>query len=551
MLGFTHRGLLGGRINGRALEIGVCATASSGFFLLGYDQGVMSGIITEPIFLDTFPQMNSKNKEGAIQALVVAIYEVGCLFGALAMVAYGDKIGRRRAVLLGASIMIIGAILQTSSYGLAQLIVGRIVTGIGNGMSTSNIPVWQSEMAPPKIRGFLVLFEGALITGGIVVSYWLNYGFWFVTSHGSLQWRFPIGFQMLFGLLLIFGVLLFPESPRWLLKHGKEEDAAEIMGWLHECSPEDPQVRSDIDEINELNAATQGQKLTWGEFFGNKDRNMNLWRASAACGSQAMQQISGINLVTYYATTVFEDSLGFDGTLSRFMTAWLGTEYFLSACLALFIVDRLGRRFLMMSCAAGMAGCLLIIGACLSYANKSNKGPAYAATVFIFVYDSFFAIGWLGVTWLYPAEVTPIRTRAEAAGFATATNWIFNYLVVQLAPIMINTISWKTYFVFFCFNIAFVPIVYFFLPETNGYKLETLDAIFAQAHDKGENPVFTEKRVRKDGGKLQAIEATLQDESKDKPDDTKNGVEGVEDRSRGSNNGRSHQFDEEKHIDEL
>ncbi|KAF2767235.1 general substrate transporter [Teratosphaeria nubilosa] len=524
MLGFTHRGLLGGRVNGKALEIGVCATASSGFFLLGYDQGVMSGIITEPIFLDTFPQMNSKNKEDAIQALVVAIYEVGCLFGALAMVAYGDKIGRRRAVLLGASIMIIGAILQTSSYGLAQLIVGRIVTGIGNGMNTR----------------------------GIVVSYWLNYGFWFITSHGSLQWRFPIGFQMLFGLLLIFGVLLYPESPRWLLKHGKEEDAAEIMGWLHECSPEDPQVRSDIDEINELNAATQGQKLTWGEFFGNKDRNMNLWRASAACGSQAMQQISGINLVTYYAT-VFEDSLGFDGTLSRFMTAWLGTEYFLSACLALFIVDRLGRRFLMMSCAAGMAGCLLSIGACLSFANKSNKGPAYAATVFIFVYDSFFAIGWLGVTWLYPAEVTPIRTRAEAAGFATATNWIFNYLVVQLAPIMINTISWKTYFVFFCFNIAFVPIVYFFLPETNGYKLETLDAIFAQAHDKGENPVFTEKRVRKDGGKLQAIEASLQDESNntEKPDDMKNGVEGVEDRSEGSNNGHSHPFDEEKHIDEL
>lgn len=186
----AHKGLLGGRLTGRALQIGVCVTGSSGFLLLGYDQGVMSGIITEPIFLDTFPQMQQMNKSGAIQALVVAIYEIGCLIGALGIIRYGDKLGRRRSILLGACIMIIGAILQTASFGLAQLIVGRIVTGIGNGMNTSTIPVYQSEIAPPKIRGFLVLFEGALITLGIVISYWLNYGFWFVNGHGSLQWRY-------------------------------------------------------------------------------------------------------------------------------------------------------------------------------------------------------------------------------------------------------------------------------------------------------------------------------------------------------------------------
>lgn len=132
----------------------------------------MSGIITEPMFLQEFPSMAPKNKSGAVQALVVAIYEIGCLIGALGIVAFGDKLGRRRAVLIGASIMLVGTAIQTSSFGpsLAQLIVGRIVTGVGNGMNTSSIPVYQSEMAPPKIRGFLVLFEGALITGGIVVS---------------------------------------------------------------------------------------------------------------------------------------------------------------------------------------------------------------------------------------------------------------------------------------------------------------------------------------------------------------------------------------------
>jgi MFS family permease len=178
-------------------------------------EGVMSGIITEPEFLRQFPQMEPKNKSGAIQALVVAIYEIGCLIGAAGIIAFGDKLGRRRAVVIGACIMLVGAAIQTASFGIAQLIVGRIVTGVGNGMNTSTIPVWQSEMAPPKIRGFLVLFEGALITAGIMLAYWLNYGFWFVTQYGSFQWRFPIAFQAVFGVILILLIWLCPESPRY------------------------------------------------------------------------------------------------------------------------------------------------------------------------------------------------------------------------------------------------------------------------------------------------------------------------------------------------
>ncbi|KAL9526809.1 Sugar transporter [Sphaerulina musiva] len=493
----SHKGLLGDKLTGRWLQIGVCVTGSSGFLLLGYDQGVMAGIITEPNFLTYFPQMEPTNKSGAIQALVVAIYEIGCLMGAIGIIMYGDTLGRRRSILTGALIMCVGAVIQTTSFGLAQLIVGRIVTGIGNGMNTSTIPVYQSEIAPPKIRGFLVLFEGALITLGVMISYWLNYGFWFVTQHGSFQWRFPIAFQIFFAVLLIIGILLFPESPRWLLKHGKTEEAAEIMGRLENSSADSKQVRHDIREIQKINEMTEG-KLTWKEFFSN-GREMNGWRAMAAFLSQAFQQIGGINLVTYYATTVFEDSLNFDPALSRFMTAWLGTEYFLAAVVALFVVDKLGRRNLMMFGAGGMALSLLIIGATLSTGKMSG---AYAATVFIFVYDSFFALGWLGITWLYPAEVTPMRIRTQAAGLATCSNWIFNYAVVQLAPIMINRIAWKTYFVFFCFNIAFIPCIYFLFPETNGHKLETLDAIFNEAYEKNENPVFTEKRWRKLGAQV-------------------------------------------------
>ncbi|KAH0287531.1 general substrate transporter [Aureobasidium namibiae CBS 147.97] len=492
-MAFSHTGLLGDKLTGKSLEIGVCATASAGFLLFGYDQGVMSGIITEPIFLGTFPKMASDYKLGSIQALVVAIYEIGCLLGSFFIIGYGDKLGRRRAVLVGTLIMLVGTAIQASSTTLAQLIVGRVVTGAGNGMNTSSIPVWQSEIAPPKIRGFLVLFEGALITAGVMISYWLNYGLFFYNA-SSFQWRFPVAFQAFFGVILLAGIFAFPESPRWLLKHGKEKEAAQIMARLKQCDLEDKELKKEIDEIKRINEITAGTKLTVKEFFSNRD-DMNLWRASIAFASQAFQQIGGINLVTYYATVVFEDSLGFDPTFARLLTGVLGTEYFLAALVALFVVDRAGRRRLMMWNAGGMGLAMMVAGIGLSTGTHSG---ALAATVMIFLFNTFFAIGWLGITWLYPAEVTPIRIRAEANGLSTSANWLFNYAVVQLSPIMINSIAWKTYFVFMCFNFAFIPVVYYTFVETNGYKLETMDEIFRIAHKNGENPVKVEKRFRKD-----------------------------------------------------
>lgn len=219
----------------------------------------------------------------------------------------------------------------------------------------------------------------------------------------------------MFGIALIIGVLLYPESPRWLIKKGKTTQAREIMAILEGKDVEDPTLIADIEEMQRVNEITSSTKLTAKELLSN-GKEMNLWRLSAACLAQAFQQLGGLNLVTYYATTVFEDSLGFDPELSRLMTGCLGTEFFLAALVALVVVDRLGRRKLMLWGAMGMAISLLIIGACLSKATDTYKAPAYAATVFIFVYNTCFAIGWLGVTWLYPAEVTPIRIRAEANG---------------------------------------------------------------------------------------------------------------------------------------
>ncbi|KAI5237102.1 general substrate transporter [Aureobasidium subglaciale] len=265
------------------------------------------------------------------------------------------------------------------------------------------------------------------------------------------------------------------------------------MARLKQCGTDNEELQKEVKELKRINEMTSGSKLTVKEFFSNGP-DMNLWRASIAFAAQAFQQIGGMNLVTYYATVVFEDSLGFDPTFARLLTGVLGTEYFLAALVALFVVDRLGRRRLMMWNAGGMGLAMMIAGIGLS---QGNKRDAYAATVMIFLSNTFFAIGWLGITWLYPAGITPMRIRAEANGLSTSANWLFNYAVVQLSPIMINSIAWKTYFVFMCFNFAFIPVVYYTFVETNGYKLEAMDEIFHIAHQNGENPVKVEKRMRK------------------------------------------------------
>jgi hypothetical protein len=360
----------------------------------------MSGIITETDFLSYFPKMDPNNKRGAIQALVVAIYEIGCLLGSILIIGFGDKLGRRRAVLLGVIVMLIGTAIQASSFGIAQLIVGRIVTGVGNGMNTSSIPVWQSEMAPPNIRGFLVLFEGALIAGGSKSN--IHLAIFHANQHSNDllldKLRFllrnpirllPMALPNRFPSRLRSNPILWHPSPPRIpplapvsslyhlpqnitiltlhfSKHDKDEIAIEILCRLKKAPPNDPSILSEIAHIKKIKQITDGKPLTLAEFYSNGPE-MNRWRVTVGAVSQAFQQIGGTNLVTYYATTVFESSLGFSPALSRLLTACYGTLYLAAAVVALFVVDRYGRRKMMIVGSVGMGISALIIVWLLSH----------------------------------------------------------------------------------------------------------------------------------------------------------------------------------------
>ncbi|KAH7073607.1 general substrate transporter [Paraphoma chrysanthemicola] len=467
-------------LRGVKLNIAIAIVAGTDFALFGYDQGVMGGLLTLPSFLRYFPEIDtvhpppgsSPSHAATIQAITVGAYTLGCFFGAVATIWLGNMLGRKRTIFYGSVIMIVGAVLQTAAYGLPQLIVGRWVTGFGNGMNTSTVPTWQSETSKPHRRGQMVMIEGSLIVFGVMISYWLDLGFSFLEP-SSIAWRFPIAFQIILAIFILIFIPGLPESPRWLVLKGRNDEALEVLAALSDLPPEDKRIQQEYLAVKDV--VFEMEKGGFRECF-KMNRNRNFHRTALAYVNQMFQQISGINLVTYYAATIFENSIGLSPFLSRLLSACNGTEYWMASWIAIFTIEKFGRRSLMMFGAAGMSMSMAVLAGTTSKIGDASMG--LAATVFLFVFNSFFAIGWLGMTWLYPAEITPLSIRAPANAISTTANWAFNFMVVMVTPVAFANIGYQTYIIFAVINAFMVPSVYFFFPETAGRSLEEMDEIF-------------------------------------------------------------------------
>ncbi|KAL5521975.1 hypothetical protein ACEPAF_1831 [Sanghuangporus sanghuang] len=473
---------------GKTLTFALAFIAGTGFTLFGYDQGVMSALLTLQTFEDTFPQVVTDTpyptNHATLQSFVVAVYELGCLVGALSNLWVGDKLGRRRTIMVGGTIMIVGAALQTASVSYAMLVVARIITGIGNGLNTSTVPSWHAELSSAEKRGALIMLEGSLITFGIMISYWIDFAFfWLKTS--SASWRVPISFQILLALLMIVGVCFLPESPRWLMRKGMHTQALSVISALEDKPISNANVQRTYIGIHEaVKMEDQFASRGLSEVFTG-GRSQNFRRMSLGVLSQMFQQISGCNLIIYYATLLFE-RLGMNDVTSRIVAACNGTEMFLASLIAIFIVERVGRRKLMIFGAAGMGSSMVLLAILGAIDNSTAQ---IISAVFLFVYNTFFSIGWLGMSWLYSAEIVNLSVRAQANALSTASNWTFNFMVVMITSPAFANIEWGTYIIFAAFNACIVPICYFFFPETAGRSLEDMDVVFALAYNEGVSPV--------------------------------------------------------------
>lgn len=490
-------------MSGRSLRVFITFTAVMGFSLFGYNQGMMSGLIAGTQFTKSFSSLalpeNASDSVSrhinVIRGAVTACYEIGCFFGALFSMFFGERFGRTRLILMGATILIVGAVISTSAFGthwgLGQFVVGRVISGIGNGMNTATIPVWQSECSKAHNRGFLVCFEGAVIAVGTFVAYWVVFGLSYVEQ--SVQWRFPVALQILFALIVASGAFLFPESPRWFVMRGYDKEACEVLGKLKSLPPDHDEVLHDFNFMKLDIESAKTSEASWKTLF-TFGKTQEFQRMMVGCSGQFFQQFTGCNAAIYYSTLLFEDNLGLKHRLALVMGGVFATVYALFTIPSFFMIERVGRRKLYLIGFLGQGLSFVITFACLINPTTENtKG----AIVGIFLFISFFAFTLLPLPWIYPPEINPMRTRTAGAAASTCTNWICNFAVVMFTPVFAATSGWGVYLFFALVNLVAIPFGWFFYVETAGRELEEIDIIYARAHVEGKMPYMVANSMPK------------------------------------------------------
>ncbi|TRM61334.1 general substrate transporter [Schizophyllum amplum] len=491
-------------LSGDRLIMMITAIATCGFLLFGYDQGVMSGIVSAPQFYRIFPDLNpdtaGKNQASVMQAFYTAIYEVGCLAGAIFALFFGNKLGRRRNIMQGGFWVIIGAIIQITCMpghkAGTQFVIGRIVTGFGNGLNTATIPSWQAECSKSHNRGLHICIEASMIATGTVIAYWVDFGLSYIDT--SISWRLPIGLQIIFAVILIFGVLQLPESPRYLLSTRQYAEGENVVAALAALpvDHEDTQLqkRVIVEALESVGELEIKHVLAGGP-------SQHLRRTLIGASSQLFQQIGGCNAVIYFAPVIFEEYIGLERRLALILGGVNATVYAMAAFGSYPMIERLGRRRMFLLGTAGQAGAMILSMACLIPYNvmgDENNQATYGAVVGLFLFLIAFGCTWLELPWLYPAEIAPNAIRTNANAISTMTNWSWNFAVVMWTPPMLA--SWGGFGTFLFFgivNLCFFPFIILFYVETKGRSLEEIDIIFAKGYTNKEWYVSTAKHLPK------------------------------------------------------
>ncbi|KAE8359945.1 general substrate transporter [Aspergillus caelatus] len=478
-------------LSGRSLRLSITFAAVVGFSLFGYNQGMMAGLLNGEEFVDSFPILKMPDNPTAgekhyidvIRGAVTSCYELGCFFGAMFSMFFGDRLGRTRLICMGASVLIIGALLTTvcftGHWEVGQFVIGRVVSGIGNGMNTATIPVWQSECSGAHNRGFLVCFEGAMIAGGTFIAYWVVFGL----SHAAdtVQWRFPVALQIFFALVVAAGAVMLPDSPSWFVMRGLDKEACEVLGKLKGTSPDSDEVLRDFNFLKTDMESSKSTQSNWKTVF-TFGKTQEFQRLLIGCSGQFFQQFTGCNAAIYYSTLLFQENLGMEKYLSLIMGGVFSTVYVLATIPSFFMIEKVGRRNLYLVGFLGQGLSFVITFACLIKETEENsKGAA----VGIFLFITFFAFTLLPLPWIYPPEINPLRTRTVGASASTCTNWICNFAVVMFTPLFAGQSPWGVYLFFALFNFLGLIFGFFFYVETAGRELEEVDIIYAKAHVEG------------------------------------------------------------------
>ncbi|KAI8069224.1 general substrate transporter [Gongronella butleri] len=461
---------------GEQLVLAINLAAGLSIFFFGYDQGVMGSVNLSPDYLHV---MGLETNE-ALLGGVVAVYYCGTLVGALMGGWLGDRIGRVRTVLVGCAFAIFGAVMQTCAQNLPWFMVFRVITGVGTGHLNAVVPIWSAETSSHTSRGAMIAMEFTLNIFGVVIAYWIGYGL--KDFEGGFRWRFPIGFQLIPLAILAIGINFFPESPRWLIKQGRIEEGMDIIAALRGGGdPKHPAAQEEFKAIMENVESERAEGEPGYLSMLYKVDHLNIpRRVHLSIWLQIIQELVGIGMITVYAPKIFQVA-GFSSSTSQLLSGLNDVSYMLSTLIAVFTLDKWGRRFTLYYGAVGQGISLLLMGILIKpeIFNMNPLGCGIGATVFTFVYTAFFGATWLTVPWLYPTEIYPTKVRAKGGAWSVVGWSIGNALVMEITPPAIANIGWLTFIIFAIFNAVSIPIIWAFYPETAGRTLEELDVLFS------------------------------------------------------------------------
>jgi SP family galactose:H+ symporter-like MFS transporter len=436
----------------KATVVFTCVLAALAGLMFGLDIGVISGATQ-------FIQAEFKVSDHTIEWIVSSMM-FGAAVGAVAASWLSAALGRKRSLILGAVLFVLGSLLCGLAWSPDSLIAARLVLGLAIGVATFTAPLYLAEVAPEHIRGAMISTYQLMITIGILVAFLSDTALSYTGA-----WRWMLGVIAIPGALFLLGVLMLPDSPRWLMMRGLREEALAV---LHRLRGDEATVLREAADIEEqLKTPQRG----WHLFLENRN-----FRRSVGLGVllQLMQQFTGMNVVMYYAPRIFQ-AMGYDTAAQMWFTALVGLTNVLATFIAIALIDRWGRKPILYTGFAVMAVGLGVVGTMMHGGIATHAGQLFTV-VMLLVFIVGFAMSAGPLVWTLCSEIQPLKGRDFGIGCSTFTNWIANMIVGATFLTLLNGIgNGNTFWLYAALNLVFIGLTFWLVPETKGVTLEQIE----------------------------------------------------------------------------
>lgn len=440
------------KIDTKKNQLLIFSTAAAlGGLLFGFDTGVISGAIH---FIKIEFNLNAYQEGFAVSNLMIA-----CVIGALLAGPIADWTGRKKVLILCAVLFTVSAILSALPRSFTELVIARFIGGMGVGMASVVSPMYIAEISPAKIRGRLVALNQLAIVVGILLSYLSN---WLLVDTGINNWRYMLVAEILPAITFLVGLFFIPESPRWLTKEGLEKEALDVLNVVAGTANAD-------HELQEVKKSLVEKRTSLKELLHPSLRRVLI----VGILFSLFAHITGIDTIIYYGPIIFLES-GFKTDSALLASVMIGITNLIFTFVGMAMVDKAGRRFLLLVGIAGMGISMTLVGLCM----QSDMISAKWTLLWIMTYIASFAMSIGVVIWVYLSEIYPTRVRGQALSVATMVLWLGNVILTQLFPVMMERFGGGTFYIFsFICLLAFI-FTWTMVKETKGVSLEEIEEMW-------------------------------------------------------------------------